>query len=141
MFAAPPMVNLLVLRSPDIHRAARFYRALGLLFTAERHDTGPEHYSSSVNGCVFELYPLAAGREPTTATRIGFSVDSVDELVPLVQAVGAEVVSAPHDSEWGRRAVVRDLDGHTVELVTPHGRDAEPGAAADGGGTTAFPDV
>ena len=127
MFVAPPMANLLVLRSPDIHRAARFYRALGLLFTTERHGTGPEHYSSNVNGFVFELYPLAADREPTTGTRVGFSVDSVDELVLLVQAAGAEVVSAPRDSEWGRRAVVRDLDGHTVELVTPHGRDAAPG--------------
>lgn len=125
MFAAPPMANLLVLRSPDIHRAERFYLSLGLVLTAVRHGDGPEHYTSRVNGFVFELYPLAAGGEPTTGTRIGFSVAAVDELVlGLVQEVGAEVVSAPHDSEWGRRAVVRDLDGHTVELVTPFGRDA-----------------
>jgi catechol 2,3-dioxygenase-like lactoylglutathione lyase family enzyme len=118
------MANLLVLRSPDIHRAATFYlQALGLPFTLERHGDGPEHYSSSLNGFVFELYPLGAGRTPTTGVRIGFSVDSVDELVQLVRAAGAEVVSGPHDSEWGRRAVVRDLDGHTLELVTPPGRD------------------
>lgn len=29
------------------------------------------------------------------------------------------IVSSPADSEWGRRAVVKDLDGHTVELLTP----------------------
>lgn len=123
MYAAPPMANLLVLRSPDIHRAAGFYRALGLLFTLERHGEGPEHYTSLVDGFLFELYPLGPGRTPTTGVRIGFSVDSVDELVPLVREPGAEVVSGPHDSEWGRRAVVRDLDGNTVELVTPPGRD------------------
>lgn len=128
MYAAPPRVNLLVLRSPDIHRAARFYRELGLLFTVERHGSGPEHYSSSVDGFVFELYPLAPGSSPTTGTRIGFRVDSVDELVPLLKAAGAELVSAPHDSVWGRRAVVRDLDGHTVELITPPVRDGEAGA-------------
>ena len=33
------------------------------------------------------------------------------------------MVAAPNDSEWGRRAVVKDLDGHTVELVTPPGRN------------------
>jgi len=131
VYATPPMANLLVLRSPDIHRAARFYQALGMLFTLEQHGDGPEHYSSSVNGYVFELYPLGPNRAPTTSTRLGFSVDSVDELVPLVQATGAELVSPPYDSEWGRRAVVRDLDGHTVELVTPPGRDTLPGAASD----------
>ncbi|HVV99819.1 MAG TPA: VOC family protein, partial [Planctomycetaceae bacterium] len=76
----------------------------------------------TVDGFVFELYPLGADRAPTTGVRIGFSVDSVDELVPLVREAGAEVVQGPHDSAWGRRAVVRDLDGHTVELVTPPGR-------------------
>jgi len=29
-------------------------------------------------------------------------------------AHGANVVSAPSDSEWGRRAVLKDFDGHTV---------------------------
>lgn len=119
MFAGPPRANLLVLRSLDIHRAARFYQTLGLSFTLERHGDGPEHYSSDVKGFVFELYPLAEGRPPTSGTRLGFRVESVDELVSLAQSIGAEVVVAPHDSEWGRRAVIRDLDGHTVELVAP----------------------
>jgi catechol 2,3-dioxygenase-like lactoylglutathione lyase family enzyme len=133
MYAAPPMANLLVLRSPDIHRAAQFYRALGLTLTLERHGDGPEHYSSSVNGFVFELYPLGVGRTPTTGTRIGFSVAAVDELVPLLRAAGAEVVSVPHDSEWGRRAVVRDLDGHTVELISVNNRRGRLHLASEGG--------
>jgi catechol 2,3-dioxygenase-like lactoylglutathione lyase family enzyme len=123
MYAAPPIVNLLVLRSPDIHRAAAFYQSLGLLFTVERHASGPEHYTSLVDGFVFEIYPLGTGQTPTTGTRIGFSVDSVDGVVSLVRAAGAEVVTEPHNSVWGRRAVVRDLDGHTVELLTPPGRN------------------
>ena len=106
----------------------------GLLFALHQHGNGPLHYTSSVNGFVFEIYPLTAGGVPTTGTRIGFSVDSVDELVPRVREMGVVVVSEPHNSEWGRRAVVRDFDGHTVELVTPPNRDAEPGVAADTGG-------
>lgn len=119
MYAPPPHLNLVVLRSADIHRAATFYRRMGLLFTCEAHGSGPEHYTSMVSGLVFELYPLKANAPPTTSTRIGFRVDSVDGIVPLLVEVGAEVVSPPFDSEWGRRAVVKDLDGHTVELVTP----------------------
>lgn len=123
MYAAPPMVNLLVLRSPDIHRAAVFYQELGLLFTLHRHGSGPEHYTSSVNGFVFELYPLKPGEASTTGTRIGFNVDDVDSLVKTVTAAGATVIVAPQDSEWGRRAVVKDFDGYTVELLTPPDRD------------------
>jgi lactoylglutathione lyase len=119
MYAPPPHLNLVVLRSPDIHRAAKFYSALGLLFTAHSHGSGPEHCSSEVSGLVFEIYPATTKSAPTTGTRIGFNVDSVDELIPLLTQAGAQIVSPPSDSEWGRRAVVRDIDGHTVELVTP----------------------
>jgi predicted lactoylglutathione lyase len=67
---------------------------------------------------VFEIYPLTARSQPTTGMRIGFRVDSVDEIVPFLAKIGAEIVTPPTDSEWGRRAVVKDLDGHVVELVT-----------------------
>lgn len=119
MYAPPPHLNLVVLRSADIDRAATFYQQMGLLFTRHSHGSGPEHYSSEVSGLVFELYPTTAKSGPTTGTRVGFRVDSVDEIVPLLAQLGAQVVSQPADSEWGRRAVVRDLDGHTLELLTP----------------------
>jgi predicted enzyme related to lactoylglutathione lyase len=64
---------------------------------------------------VFELYPLAD--MPTIATRIGFAVDDVDRVVSELQAIGAELHQAPKDSPWGRRTVMRDFDGHLVELV------------------------
>jgi len=118
-------MNLVVLRSENIDLAASFYMAMGLLITKHRHGKGPEHYSSVVNGFVFEIYPLGK-REPTTSTRIGFSVDDVDSIVETLIASGGELVSAIHDSEWGRRAVVKDLDGHTVELLTPPNRDINP---------------
>jgi catechol 2,3-dioxygenase-like lactoylglutathione lyase family enzyme len=119
MHAPPPQLNLVVLRSSDIERAASFYRTMGLAFTLHAHGSGPQHYSSEVSGLVFELYPLTAKSSPTAGTRIGFKVDSVDEIVRLLLEIGAIIVAPPADSEWGRRAVVKDFDGHTVELVTP----------------------
>ena len=123
MYAAPPIANLIVLRSPDIERAAEFYRKLGLLFTLHSHGNGPEHYSSTVCGLVFEIYPARNENDLTTNTRIGFNVDSVDAVVEMLVKIEVEIVSSPKDSEWGRRAVVRDFDGHTVELLTPPNRE------------------
>jgi len=112
-----PTLNLLVIRSPDMERAVTFYRALGLEFTRHAHGTGPQHYTAAMGALVFEIYPQTTKSSPTTGTRIGFSVVSVDEAVQLLSQVGAIVITPPSDSEWGRRAVVKDLDGHTVELV------------------------
>ena len=120
IFAAPPKLNLVVLRSPDMHRAATFYSALGLLFVPHRHGSGPEHYVSEVCGLVFEIYPATEKSPSTSSTRIGFNVDSVDQLVPMLTKIGAVIITPPHDSEWGRRAVVKDLDG----AVREHARRA-----------------
>ncbi|WP_052573815.1 VOC family protein [Haloferula sp. BvORR071] len=119
MSSSQPRLNLVVLRSPDIHRAAEFYRRLGLSFTLHKHGSGPEHYASENSGMVFEIYPLGAKSTPTTGTRIGFRVYNVDAILSALLETGTEVVTAPADSEWGRRAVVRDRDGHLVELVAP----------------------
>ena len=131
MFAAPPLMNLIVIRSSDIERSALFYSAMGLLFAKHRHGTGPEHYTSVVDGFVFEIY-LIGSNQPTSGTRIGFSVDHVDSVVEMLTDAGGTVVSHPHDTEWGRRAVMKDPDGHSVELITPPNRDVVVAASATG---------
>ena len=110
-------LNLVVIRSPDIDRAATFYRALGLTLTAHRHGKGPIHYAAELGTVVFEIYPRKAETDSTTSVRLGFHVPSVDAAVLAIQEAGGQVVSAPQESEWGRRAVVEDLDGHRIELT------------------------
>lgn len=117
MLPAPPIVNLLVIRSVDIERAVSFYRELGMPFVRHSHDGGPEHYSSTLNGFVFEIYPQRGSHHHTTSSRFGFKVADVDSLVESLQQIGATIVQPPENSAWGRRAVVKDFDGHTVELL------------------------
>lgn len=112
-------LNLVVLRSPDIQRAAAFYRRLGLDFTLHRHGQGTEHLAAEFPGGVFELYPQMADSPSTLGTRIGFAVPSVDTVIAALGDYPGAVISAPKDSEWGRRAVIADPDGHRVELVEP----------------------
>jgi lactoylglutathione lyase len=114
-----PSLNLVVLRSSDIERAMSFYSKLGLKFTSHRHGKGPEHYSAELGGAVFELYPVSEDGSSSLGTRIGFAVPSVDEAIKALGDYPAAVVSPPKDSEWGRRAVVVDPDGHRIELLQP----------------------
>lgn len=115
--SALPVANLLVIRSPDIERAVTFYRQIGMSFVLHAHGKGPQHYASDSGGFVFELYPQPNADGHTTNTRIGFQVDNVDDVIQRLGQIGVTIVTQPTDSEWGRRAVVKDFDGHTVELV------------------------
>jgi lactoylglutathione lyase len=116
-----PRCDLLVIRSPDMERAVKFYQSLGLVFTRHRHGTGPEHYSAERDGFVFEIYPRPEGAESTCGIRFGFLVDDVDSIIPLLIDSGGTLVAKPTKSEWGYRAVLKDLDGNTVELKRASG--------------------
>ena len=52
----------------------------------------------------------------TVNVRFGFSVTALDQIVLSLVEIGATVLTNLTDSPWVRRAVVKDLDGHTVEL-------------------------
>ncbi|MGB8352628.1 MAG: VOC family protein [Chthoniobacteraceae bacterium] len=114
-------LNLVVLRSADIARAAAFYARLGLHFTKHQHGKGAEHFAAELPGGVFEIYAQTAQGLSTLGTRIGFAVPSVDDAIGALGDYPDAVVSAPKDSEWGRRAVVADPDGHRVELIEAKG--------------------
>jgi predicted enzyme related to lactoylglutathione lyase len=117
-----PRLNLIVLRVSDIDHAAGFYRLLGCEFSKHGHGSGPLHYVAEVNGVVFELYSATAEQGISTTARIGFAVDNVDEVTARLAAfAGAKVVKSPGNSEWGRRAVVADPDGHRIELSASGG--------------------
>jgi len=113
--------SLVVLRTARLDETLGFYRALGLEFAREQHGSGPVHYSSEVGGTILEIYPGSDGTAPPRqnggATMLGFRVASVDATVAVLLQLGVQVVSAPKDSAWGRRAVVADWDGRAVEIT------------------------
>lgn len=110
-------LSLVVLRSPDLERAARFYECLGLQLIRHRHGSGPEHLAAELGGCVFEIYPLSSKGATTLGTRIGFRVPSLDALIAALGDFPEAIITPPQESPWGRRAVVADPDGHRIELL------------------------
>ncbi len=94
MNADQPACNLLVIRSPDIDRAVRFYETLGLPFTKHSHGNGPEHYASETAGFVFEIYP-ARNAATTTDTRIRFCVADVEHVIASLSEIDAKIRAQP----------------------------------------------
>jgi catechol 2,3-dioxygenase-like lactoylglutathione lyase family enzyme len=126
MIESAVALNLVVIRTTDLEAASRFYSALGLEFSKERHGTGPEHLVARLGPLVFEIYP-ASGGASFTGIRLGFIVPSVHAAVLAAEAAGGKVVSPPREGLDGVGAVVMDPDGHKVEiaLVSSGNRRAE----------------
>jgi len=109
-------VGLLVIRSDDMDRLAAFYKTLGFSFVKHSHSPCGEHYSTADRACVFEICQRRAGQRPTTDVFFGLNVPSVDDAVEAAVGHGGTVIRPAEDSEWGRSAIIRDLDGHRVML-------------------------
>lgn len=110
-------LKLLVLRTPEPDRLRRFYQVLGIGFAEERHGSGPLHLAGGIGDAVLELYPLEGeGAIVDSTLRLGFGVTDLQGTISKLKADGVTVVSQPKLTAWGKRAVVRDPDGRTVEL-------------------------
>src|ERR1044072_2308027 len=106
------MLSLVVIRGQDIDRLATFYTALGFHFTKHRHGKGPEHLSSMIGETVFEIYPTNGSNESTVSTRLGLLIPCLTNALGRLRGIHATVLAAPSDTEFGRRAVVKDFEGH-----------------------------
>ena len=112
-------LNLVVIRSHEIERAVRFYTTLGLTFVREQHGKGEEHWAATAGKTTFEIYP-ASHTYDSSGIRIGFEVTSIESVLDQLTTMGATIHRPLRDSSWGLRAVVRDFDGHTIELTQPN---------------------
>jgi hypothetical protein len=110
-------IGLFVIRSDDMHSLAAFYSAIGLSLVKHDHPPCGEHYSTVDGSCVFEICQRKANQGTTTDIFFGLNVPSVDRAVESAMTNQGTVVRSPEDSEWGRTAIIRDLDGHRVMLI------------------------
>ncbi|BDS10401.1 VOC family protein [Aureispira anguillae] len=110
-------LKLVVIRSKDINKLSDFYTKFGITFNKHKHRKGPLHYSSVIDGTVFEIYPLLKNQsEVDSSIRLGFEVENLDALVEQLKLEKIELVQLPQTSEFGRYAVVKDHEGRKIEL-------------------------
>jgi catechol 2,3-dioxygenase-like lactoylglutathione lyase family enzyme len=90
-----------------------FFEALGLATVVVEHKDGSHHYDCKAGDQTIELYPRRRG--DSSELRLGFQVNNLSDVlhdlraqrIEVLQTLGAPVV---------RYAVVKDPDGHTIDL-------------------------
>ena len=112
-------LNLLVIKTHQLDKLKAQYELLGFEFIYHNHGKGPFHYSAELDGLIFEIYPLAKNRLiADDTTRLGFSIDDVAVKVAELKNTNWKIRSDVSEITWGTRAVVQDLDGRKVELIS-----------------------
>ncbi|MBL0740479.1 glyoxalase/bleomycin resistance/extradiol dioxygenase family protein [Chryseolinea sp. Jin1] len=109
-------INLLVLKTFNPKALSEFYEMLGITFEHHRHGNGPMHYAANIEGVVFEIYPLSHDKTVDNTLRLGFTVENLDGVIEKITQHTGRVTKVPAITEWGRIAVVEDLDGRKIEL-------------------------
>lgn len=110
-------LNLIVIRSIEPSRTVQFYKMLDMDFQEEQHGSGPVHWAADSDGVVLEIYPAKSVEEVDATTRLGFVVKDAASVLNTLRLSDIEIISDLKQTKWGLRAVVRDSDGRSVELV------------------------
>lgn len=116
LHCADALLKLLVLRSANIEATKDFYSILGIDFKLEKHGKGPEHYAGLIDGFVLEFYPITGVLQEDHQIRLGFQVSGLDEILELVGPSQGSILKSAHDTPHGRKALIKDPDGRSVEL-------------------------
>ena len=109
-------LRLLVIKTHKVESVRVFYETIGLRFENEQHGNGPEHYSSSLDDGIFEIYPLLTNQDVDSNLRLGFAVADVDSVIRSLDLSSERLVQSPKETPWGFQAIVCDPDGRKVEL-------------------------
>lgn len=109
-------LSLIVLYCPEptLDRAAAFY---GAIFdaepVAEKHGSGPEHFSiTGTDGLVVELYPATS--RPHTTARLEFQGADIDAAVTRLRD---KAYALPERTRDGAGYWCHDAIGNTVVLL------------------------
>ena len=120
MFAPPPQLNYLVLKSSSLSRSEDFFFTMGMCFGKD-HSSNSESYFYCCNHITIELQSLAPGDSSTSGLTFGLLIDAIDEYLPELVEKGATIITAPHDTDIGRKATISDPDGHIINLLCQNG--------------------
>jgi catechol 2,3-dioxygenase-like lactoylglutathione lyase family enzyme len=109
----PTLLSFVTLRCKDLDRSCAFFETLGLTSSLIRHKDGSHHFDCKAGEQTIELYPRRRG--DTHELRLGFQVNNLGDVLQDLRAQGMEVLQTL-GAPVVRYAVVKDPDGHTVEL-------------------------
>ncbi len=99
----------------DLQRLRLFYEgALGVKPATQHGNWLP----FDLGGATLALHSIENNRvEDVRRFNLSFAVDDVEAAVARFEAQGAKVLRGVADEAFGKRAIIQDPDGRTIEIV------------------------
>lgn len=96
-----------------------FYQIIGFQFKAVKVDKGSEVYRAVHSGVEFSLYSIKnVQKSQIPSLQLGFRITDLEKCVgQLNQVNGAMCILDPTEMPDGKKAIILDPDGHSIELV------------------------
>ena len=95
-----------------------FYRLIGFQFNATKVDKGSEVYRALHDGVEFSLYSIkSAQKSQIPSLQLGFQITEIEATVAKLKSIpGAMCILDPTDMPDGKKSIILDPDGHSIEL-------------------------
>ena len=112
------ILTSITINTPHLQDMLSFYRLVGFDFKGFKVDKGSEVYRALHGGVEFCLYSIeTAQKAKIPSLQLGFSITNLEKTVAeLVKIPGAMCILDPTDMPDGKKAIVLDPDGHSIEL-------------------------
>jgi len=120
-YSAPQSVEIRTAKAPAV---GHLLQSLGLVVAKHTADDGSIYLTASCTGLLLKIVVATAASDPRETT-LHFGVDSLDAALRAAAERKADVLKPPHDSSWGRRAIVADPDGRRI-ILTERGASPTP---------------
>ncbi|HWU41951.1 MAG TPA: VOC family protein [Bdellovibrio sp.] len=109
----------ITLNTSRLQDMLEFYRLLGFQFKAVKVDKGSEVYRALHNEIEFSLYSIKNAQNSQIPTlQLGFRITNLEDRVHQLQKIKtATCVLDPTSMPDGKKAILLDPDGHSIELI------------------------
>lgn len=109
----------ITVNTPNLENMVRFYEILGCQFTKVSVSIGGELFRSCLGDFELSLMSIpSAQMGGYPKVMMGFKVSDFEPKLALLTSIpGVIMILDPTDMPDGRKAILQDPDGHSVELV------------------------
>lgn len=114
-------LKAITINTANLQGLRDFYTGLGLQFEKAAVFRGSEVYRAVLDGIEISLFGMMdRNNAPTPPLQLSFQVQQMENVVGTIKRIpGVSVLLEPTDLPDGRKTILKDPDGNSVEIIQP----------------------
>lgn len=112
------LITSITINTSHLQDMLAFYRIIGFQFTVSKVEKGSEVHRAVHNGVEFSLYSINKVQNSIIPNlQLGFKITDLEKAIEeLAKVPGSICILDPTEMPDGKKAIVLDPDGHSIEL-------------------------